>query len=170
MPTLTRKHRRHQGRNTAAAAAIIALAVPMLAGCGRPLGPSATAAAAPPVSADMARVWFLRQADPTGGQIYAAQPFVYIDRKPLTQIAQGTAFFHDFTPGRYRLSVQSFNTYSDQHDIVHLEPGTQTYVQVIPVANWELGSPVGGWTFAVLPMAPDVAVSYLQTLTDLGQR
>ena len=93
----------------------------------------------PPLASDMARVWFLRQADPAGGNIYASSPVVYVDRKPLTQSAQGTAFFHDFAPGRYRLSAQAFGTYSDQHDIVHLEAGTQTYVQIIPVANWELG-------------------------------
>jgi hypothetical protein len=95
---------------------------------------------------------------------------IYIDRKPFTQIQQGTAFFHDFAPGRYRLSAQAFGTYSDQHDILHLDAGSEVYVQIIAVGNWELGSPVGGYSFAVLPMAPDLARQYLPTLTDLGQR
>ena len=119
---------------------------------------------------ESARVWFLRQSDPTAGNIYAAAPLIYIDRKPFTQIQQGTAFFHDFAPGRYRLSAQAFGTYSDQHDILHLDPGSEVYVQIIAVGNWELGSPVGGYSFAVLPMAPDLARQYLPTLTDLGQR
>jgi hypothetical protein len=126
----------------------------------------------PPLQSGMARVWFLRQAEPTVGFIYAAQPVVYVDRQPLTTIAQGTAFYHDFAPGRYRLSAQSVAgaTYSGQHDILHLEPGEETYVQVIAVGNWEVGSPVGGFTFAVLPMPPNVAKAYLPTLADLGQR
>jgi len=129
-------------------------------------------APAPPLAPGMARVWFLRQGEPTGGNIYAAQPIVYIDRAALVTIQQGTAFFHDFVPGRYRLSAQASGgaTYAGQHDILHLDPGTETYVQIIAVGNWELGSPVGGYSFAVLPMAPDVAKQYLSTLIDLGQR
>jgi hypothetical protein len=148
-----------------------ALALSLLAACAAPTAttPSPTLAP-PPLAAGMARVWFLRQADPPGGNIYAAVPTVYVDRAPLVQIAQGTAFFHDFPPGRYRLSAQAFGTYAGQHDILHLDAGTQTYVQVIAVANWELGSPVGGWSFAVLPMSADLAGQYLPTLADLGPR
>lgn len=146
------------------------LALVVLAGCAAP--PAATTVAAPPLAPGMARVWFLRQADPTGGNVYASQPIVYIDRTPLVTIQQGTAFFHDFAPGRYRLSAQAVGgaTYAGQHDILHLEPGMETYVQIIAVGNWELGSPVGGYSFAVLPMAPDIARQYLLTMTDLGQR
>jgi hypothetical protein len=118
----------------------------------------------------MARVWFVRQADPPGGNIYAAAPLVSVDRAPLAQIPQGTVFFHDFPPGRYRLSAQAFGTPASQHDILHLDPGTENYVQVEAVANWELGSPVGGYSFAVLPMSPEIARQYLPTLTNLGQR
>lgn len=175
MPPRSRRRRSRaltRGKAKACRTAMV-LAALTLAGCSAQLGPppGATVATAPaPLSGDMARVWFLRQADPPGGNIYASAPVVYVDRMPLTQSAQGTVFFHDFAPGRYRLSAQAFGTYSGQHDIVHLEAGTQTYVQIIPVANWELGSPVGGWSFAVLPMAPQVAMAYLPTLTDLGQR
>jgi hypothetical protein len=118
----------------------------------------------------MARVWFLRQADPTGGNIYAAAPLVYINRAPFAQIQQGTAFFHDFPPGRYRLSAQAFGTPASQHDTVQLAPGTEMYVQVEAVANWELGSTLGGYSFAVLPMSTEVAKQYLPTLVQLGSR
>jgi hypothetical protein len=142
----------------------------LLAGCAAPSATAPSRAPPPPLSAGMARVWFLRQADPPHGNIYGADPMVYVDRTPLVQIQQGTVFFHDFSPGRYRLSAQAFGTYAGQHDILHLDAGTETYVQIIAVANWELGSPVGGWSFAVLPMSPDVAKSYFVTLADLGQR
>jgi hypothetical protein len=124
---------------------------------------------APPLAAGMARVWFLRQPDPPGGNIYSAQPEVFVDRAPLAPIAHGTVFFHDFAPGRYRLSVQAFGTPIGQHSVLHLDPGTQTYVQVLATANWELGT-AGGWSFAILPMAPQVAAQYMPILNDLGQR
>ncbi|MBV8119183.1 MAG: hypothetical protein JO081_04495 [Alphaproteobacteria bacterium] len=147
-----------------------ALLIALIAGCAPQPAAISAAAPAPSLAPDMARVWFLRQADPVPGNIYAAAPVIYVDRAPLVPIQQGTAFFHDFAPGRYRLSAQAFGTYSGQHDILHLDPGTETYVQVIAVANWELGSPVGGWSFAVLPMTPIVAKQYLPILADLGQR
>jgi hypothetical protein len=145
------------------------LFVALLDNCAPPSVATAPSPAPPPAPG-MARVWFLRQADPAAGNIYAAAPLIYIDRKPFVQISQGTAFYHDFPPGRYRLSAQAFGTYSDQHDILHLNPGDVVYVQVMAVGNWELGSPVGGYSFAVLPMAPAVATSYLPTMTDLGAR
>jgi hypothetical protein len=146
------------------------LAAFLLAGCAAQPGTTAATTPASPLAAGMARVWFLRQADPPGGNIYASAPTVFVDRAPLAQISQGTVFYHDFSPGRYRLSAQAFGTPAGQHDILHLDPGTQTFVQIIGVANWELGSTVGGWSFAVLPMSPDLAKQYLPTLTALGPR
>ena len=92
--------RRHSSTPRWFGAVLIAL---LLAGCAA----EAPTASAPPLGPDMARVWFLRQADPTGGNVYASQPVVYVDRTPLVTIQQGTAFFHDFAPGRYRLSAQA---------------------------------------------------------------
>jgi hypothetical protein len=143
------------------------LAALLVAGCAAQPG---TTTPASPLAPGMARVWFLRQADPPGGNAFAAVPTVFVDRAPLAQIAQGAVFYHDFAPGRYRLSAQAFGTPAGQHDILHLDPGTETYVQIIGVANWELGATVGGWSFAVLPMSPEVATQYLPTLTALGQR
>jgi hypothetical protein len=125
---------------------------------------------APPLAAGMARVWFLRQPDPPGGNIYAASPMIFLDRKPLAEIPQGALFFHDFAPGRYRLSVQAFGTPVGQHTVLHLEAGTETYVQVLAVADWELGNVVGNWSFAVLPMSAEVAKQYVPIVNDLGQR
>jgi hypothetical protein len=142
----------------------------LLAGCAAQPAPSSSAAPAAPLAPGMARVWFLRQQDPPNRSAYADSPLVYINRAPFAQISQGTVFFHDFPPGRYRLSAQAFDIYAGQHDILHLEPGTETYVQVLGVANWELGSVVGGWSFAVLPMTPAAAKLFLPDLTYLGQR
>jgi hypothetical protein len=147
------------------------LAALLLAGCAAP--PTATATApttAPPLAAGMARVWFLRQPDPPSGIVFSAEPMIFVDRAPFVQISQGTVFFHDFSPGRYRLSAQAFGTPVGQHAVLHLDPGTETYVQVLAAANWQLGAPEGGWSFAVLPMSPQVAKQYLPIVNDLGQR
>jgi hypothetical protein len=143
----------------------------LLAACGGPAGPTAATAPAAALAPGMARVWFLRLQDPPNCEGFAIAPMVYIDRQPLVSIAQDTAFYHDFpAPGRYRRSVQNFGLYSGQHDILHLEPRTETYVQILGVANWELESVVGGWSFAVTPKTPAAGRQYLQTVTDLGQR
>jgi hypothetical protein len=145
------------------------LAALLLAGCAAQPTATAPTTTAPPLAAGVARVWFLRQPDPPGGNIYAASPMIFVDRQPFAQISQGQLFFHDFAPGRYRLSVQAFGTPVGQHAVLHLEAGTETYVQVLAIADWELGA-VGTWSFAVLPMSPQVAQQYLPILHDLGQR
>jgi hypothetical protein len=159
---------RHRVRDRIAIAVGVVAVGLLLAACAAPPSP---ADKAPPLAPGMARVWFLRLQDPPNRAGYAAVPMVYVDRAPLVPIEQGTAFFHDFpAPGRYRLSVQNFGLYSGQHDILHLEPGTETYVQVLGVANWELETVVGGWSFAVAPMTAAAGKAYLLTLSDLGRR
>ena len=140
-----------------------------LIGCA-PQASVATSQAQPPtVEPGMARVWFFRQADPPGGNIYAADPIVYADGAPVGDVKQGTAFFHYFPPGKYRFTVQSYGTPTPEHDTLQLVPGTDAYVQVQWEANWETGH-TGGSSFTVQASSPEVARQYLPTLTDLGQR
>ena len=45
--------------------------------------------------------------------------------------------------------------------------------QIQAVPNWEEGSPVGGWSFAMLSMSPKLPKNicqYLPTMTYLGPR
>jgi hypothetical protein len=136
--------------------------------------PQPTAATSPaPVPAvgpGMARVWFFRQADPSGGNVYAAAPIVYANGAPVGDVQQGTAFFHDFPPGKYRFTVQPFGTPTREHDTLQLAPGTQAYAQVQWEPAWEANRTGGGSSFTVLTTSPEVAQQYLPTLTNLGQR
>ena len=118
----------------------------------------------------MARVWFFRQMDPTPGNVEAGRPLIYANGAQIAEIKEGTAFFHDFPPGKYRFTVQPFGTPTREHDTLQLVPGTQTYVQIQWEANWETGSTGGGSSFTVLTSSPAVAQQYLPTLTNLGQR
>lgn len=141
-----------------------------LAGCApapNRAGPGRQVAA---LSPGMARVWFLRQPDPVGGNVEAARPMVFANGAPIGEIKEGTTFYRDFPPGPYRFTVQAYGTPSGQRDAIQLMPGTQTYLQIQWVANWREGSPVGGAAFAVNTMSPEIAQQYLPILTNLGPR
>jgi hypothetical protein len=148
----------------------LALFLIALAGCApqsSTAGPKTQIAAMAPGTA---RVWFLRQPDPIGGNVEAARPMVFANGVPVSQIQEGTAFYHDLPPGPYRFTVQAYGTPSGQRDAIQLMPGTQTYLQIQWAANWREGSPVGGAAFAVNTMSPEIAQQYLPILTNLGPR
>ncbi|MGA7864609.1 MAG: hypothetical protein WA709_28320 [Stellaceae bacterium] len=147
-----------------------ALVLLALAGCAPQEKVATSQAQLPPVEPGMARVWFFRQQDPPGGNVYAADPMVYANGAPVGQIAQGTAFFHNFPPGKYRFTVQPFGTPTREHDTVPLASGMQAYIQVQWEPNWEANHTGGGSSFTVLTSPPEVAQQYLPTLTNLGQR
>jgi hypothetical protein len=142
----------------------------VLAGCAAQPTGTASQAPVPALQPSMARVWVLRQGNAPGGNVAAADPMVYANAAPVAQSAQGTVFFHDFQPGTYRFTVQAYGTPANLVDTVQLAPGTQAYVQVQAVPNWEAGASGGGASFAVLTMSPEDAKPYIQTMTYLGQR
>lgn len=141
-----------------------------LVACAPQLTGTASLASAPTLQPNMARVWVLRQPSAPAGNVAAADPMVYANGAPLAQSPQGTVFFHDFAPGTYRFTVQPYGTPANLVDTLQLGPGTQTYVQVQAVPNWEMGSTAGGGSFAVLTMAPQDAQPYFQEIKYLGQR
>ncbi len=97
-----------------------------LGGCAPKSTVTTSQAQIPPVEPGMARVWFFRQAaDPIQGNVEAARPVIYANGAPVGQIEQGTAFFHNFPPGKYRFTVQPFGTPTREHDTLQLVPGTQ---------------------------------------------
>jgi hypothetical protein len=143
----------------------------VVAGCASPAQMAGPRTQVPTVEPGMARVWFFRQSDnPLEGNVYGAAPIIYANGAPVGEISQGTAFFHDFQPGKYRFTVQPYGTPTREHDTIQLAPGTQSYVQVQWEANWEANRTGGGSSFTVLTSSPEVAQQYLPTLTNLGQR
>jgi hypothetical protein len=152
------------------ASAWLGLCLLAFAACAPQPTAGTSAAEAPAVGQGLARVWFFRQADPPGGNVYAADPIVYANGAPVGDLKQGTIFFHDFPPAKYRFTVQPFGTPTREHDTLQLVPGTQSYVQVEWEANWQTGARTGGSSFTVETSPPEVARQYLPTLTNLGQR
>jgi hypothetical protein len=153
--------------------AVIAFGLGLLAvaDCAPQSQMAASKAQDAPLQPGMARVWFFRQTtDPLQGNVYGADPIIYANGAPVGQIAQGTAFFHDFSPGKYRFTVQPFGTPTREHDTLQLVPGMQAYAQVQWEPNWQANRTGGGSSFTVLTSSPEVAQQYLPTLTNLGQR
>ena len=133
-------------------------------------GSAAAQTAPPPIQSGMARVWVLRQSNSPYGNIEGADPMVYANGSPVAQSAPGTVFFRDFPPGTYRFTVQPYGTPAGLADTMQLAPGAQAYVQVQAVPNWQMGSTVGGYSFAVLPMSPSEAQAYMSDMAYLGRR
>jgi hypothetical protein len=147
----------------------IGIALLILAGCVGQPAETGWLAQAPPLQPEMARVWVLRMPS-QAGIITGADPMVYVNGAPLAQSTVFTAYFHDFSAGTYRFTVQPYGTPANLVDTVELAPDTQTYLQVQGVPNWEMGSTVGYGSFAVMTMSPQVAQPYLRTMKYLGER
>jgi hypothetical protein len=143
----------------------------VLAGCAqqRAVEASWQDAQVPPLAPGVARVWVLRM-PPQSGMITGADPMVFVNRAPLAQTPVYTVYYHDFRPGTYRFTVKAYGTPANLVDTVQLSPGMESYLQVQAVPNWQMGSTVGGASFAVLTMAPAEAKSYLPTMKYLGER
>jgi hypothetical protein len=138
------------------------------------LAPGAVAAAtevqAPATAPGMTRVWFLRPAGSSNGNVWAATPMIYANGAPIGDIPAGTEFYRDFRPGTYSFTVQAYGLPTGQADTVQLAPGTQTYLEIQWLASWQEGVPEAGWgfapnTFGILSMSPQLAQAYLSTLT-----
>jgi hypothetical protein len=142
--------------------------VPLLAcapgGGGSALQAYAPAAAQPPGTA---RVWFMHTNDP---QEQAGDPVIYANGNPVGRSIPGIAFYHDFPPGAYAFSVQSYGINAArpiQKDVVQLAPGSQTYLEIMWGGSWLQGT-AGGATYYVRTLPPELASAYLRMLTDKG--
>ena len=114
-----------------------------------------------------ARVWFLRTKDP---QEEFGDPIIYANGNQVARSIPGIAFYHDFPPGTYAFTVQSYGLTAGQpigRDRVQLAPGTDTYLEILWGGSWLEGAP-GGATFYVRTLPPELDQAYLRMLTDKG--
>jgi hypothetical protein len=123
----------------------------------------------------LARVWFLWTSDSTVGGDTGAAPMIYANGTPLGALHAGSAFFHDFLPGTYQFTVDSYGLPNNKAYAAQLAPGTQSFLQVQYQPTWQQGIPSTGfaatsYAFFVIAMPPQLAQAYLPTLTNLGAR
>jgi hypothetical protein len=119
-------------------------------------GRAATPDQAPPVAPGQSRVWFLRQLLP--GENFHP-PMLYVNGAPITTIGQGTAFYRDFTPGRYTFSVENCLPQRGDVQTLSLQPYTQYALQVTQDDNgaWDCNPP----QVSYLQQVPPQQVPYL---------
>ena len=114
-----------------------------------------------------ARVWFVRTSDP---QEQLGDPIIFANGQQLGRAVPGVAFYHDFPPGSYTFTVQSYGLTAGQplqKDMIQLAPGTQTYLEILWGGSWLVGT-AGGATFFVRTLPSDLGPAYVRMLADKG--
>jgi len=130
-------------------------------GGGSALQSYAPVAAQPPGTA---RVWFMHTNDP---QEQAGDPIIYANGNPVGRSIPGIAFYHDFPPGNYAFTVQSYGLPTGTKDVVQLAPGTDIYLEILWGSSWLVGT-AGGATYYVRTLPPELGTAYLRMLSDHG--
>jgi hypothetical protein len=132
----------------------------------------AMAAMSMSTNGEPARVWFLRPSSPAR-ETFGAAPTIYANGAPIGTILANSDFHRDFAPGTYGFTVQPYGLPTGETVRLQLAPGSQTYIEVLRVRNWEEGIPSGrGYdarSFYLFTMTPQLAQAYLQGLTSLGR-
>ena len=113
--------------------------------CAPQPGESFSHAQIPAIAPGMARVWFLRPAGSSNGNVWATAPMIYANGASIGDIPAGTEFYRDFRPRMYSFTVQPYGLPTGQADTVQLAPGTQTNLEIQWLASWEEGYPEAGW-------------------------
>jgi hypothetical protein len=116
----------------------------------------------------LARVWFLRQYQPSEN---LSTPMIYVNGAPMTPSQPGTIFYRDFAPGVYTFSVDSCGADVNQFPTVRLAPGAQVEFEVQSLQSFTPPDcPADAGTFYVRPVQPRFLQLYLPQLAYLGAR
>jgi hypothetical protein len=120
-----------------------------------------------PIPPGFARVWFLRQFQPSES---LRMPMIFIDGAPLASSQPGTVFYRDVAPGTYNFSVETCTTDTNQAATLTLEPGSQTNLEVQSLSSFRSWGCLSQDTFYVRVIPPAWAERYLPQLGYLGPR
>jgi hypothetical protein len=125
---------------------------------------AATPEQAPPLPAGQSRVWFARQLLP--GSIQTA-PQVYVNGGTIAVSAQGTVFYRDFTPGKYKFRVENCLKQANTGQNMRLRPNAQYLLEITQDDNgaWDCYPPQVSYLRQVPPRQ---AANLLAPLTYLG--
>ena len=154
-------------KNRLIALAILGCCLLPLLSCGTPGSGLQTYAQVAPQPPGTARVWFLRTKDP---QEQKGDPIIYANGNPVGRSVPGVAFYHDYPPGTYAFTVQSYGVLACQEVnkvTRQLAAGTQTYLEILWGSSWREGT-VGGDTYFVRPLPPELDQAFLHMLLDKG--
>ena len=127
----------------------------------------AQAEQAPPISPGYARVWVLRQYEPSES---LRTPMIYLNGAPLTNSQPGTVFYRDLPAGTYNFSVESCTPDTGQAQTLNLAPGSQVDLEVQSLSSFHAWGCLVAETFYVRQIDPARAQLYLPQLAYLGPR
>jgi hypothetical protein len=132
-------------------------------------GPTVAQAGAsvPPQAAGLARVWFLRQYQPSEG---LRTPMMFVNGAPFASSVPGTALYRDFPPGAYTFSVETCTFDFSQDATLNLLPGMQTVLEVQSLSSFHAPDCPRNTTFYMRPVSLERARLYYAQLTYLGAR
>jgi hypothetical protein len=122
----------------------------------------------PPPPPALARVWILRQYEPSES---LATPMIYVNGAPLAVSYPGTIFYRDFPPGTYTFSVDSCGTDTNQDQTLRLGPGSHSELEIQSLGSFK--PPYCGpreTTSYVRPVLPRFLQLDLPQLRYLGAR
>jgi hypothetical protein len=102
---------------------------------GAPAAVAQVASPAPPPGA--ARIWFYRDYEPYGTRSFASVALngVFVGYAQ----PEGTVFYRDIPPGRYRVTVGAQGQDVNQDAWIDLAPGQQAFVKVLGTNSWDTG-------------------------------
>jgi hypothetical protein len=115
----------------AAVAALVLLA----GGCTHP--PVTASITVPPVPAGEARIWFYRDNEPYAGK---GRPAIAANGLYVGIAELGGAFYRDFPPGHYHVTVETYGVDSNQTTDLDLAAGQQAYVKIVSNPEWVRGA------------------------------
>ena len=156
------------GKYQLMALALLGFCVSLLPACGTPGSGLQSYAQVAPQPPGTARVWFMRVKDPQ--ELEQGDPTIYVNGSPVGRSVPGIAFYHDYPPGTYVFTVQSYGVEGSEavnKNIKQLAAGSQTYLEILWGGSWLVGT-VGGATFFVRTLPPELDQAYLKMLTDKG--
>ena len=104
------------------------------AGCADPPEMPQIPAAASPVLAGQARIWFYRDWQPSESLNLAN---IDINGSYFGSVANGSALYRDIPAGHYHIAPVSYNQDFNQDKDVDLAPGQQLYVKILSSQSWD---------------------------------
>jgi hypothetical protein len=131
-----------------------------------PAGAQITAPAPPPAPG-LARVWFLRQFQPSES---LRMPMIFINGAPFASSVPGTAFYRDFAPGTYTFSVETCTEDFNQAAALNLTAGSETDIEIQSLSSFHSWTCPSDETFYARVIPPAWAQRYLPQLSYLGPR
>jgi hypothetical protein len=121
----------------------------------------------PAIPPGYARVWFLRQYEPSES---LRTPMIYVNGAPLGNSQPGTLFYRDLPAGTYSFSVESCTPDTGQVATLNLAPGNQVDLEIQSLSSFHAWGCFVKETFYVRQIDPARAQLYLPQLAYLGPR